>query len=142
MASPSAGSSRAGAHKTVDTTQLDRLCEKALTAAKIGRNALAAALYGRAAEEARRLHGETFLTTQHSLQLLQQLRLEGVTCDEKTVLRAEAWALVSSSLPMIVRRMDDNTMLPGRGTAVELAFFKRLVQLTGDALNLRPHTAA
>ena len=43
---------------------------------------------------------------------------------EWTALRAEAWALLSSSLPFIVRRMDDNTVLPGRGTAVELAFFK------------------
>ena len=52
--------------------------------------------------------------------LLLQSTLEGVTPEERTALRTEGRALVS--LPLIVRRMDDNTMLPGRGTAVELAF--------------------
>ena len=45
-------------------------------------------------------------------------------------MRTEAWALLSSSLPLIiVRRIDDNTMLPGRGTAVELAFSRRYRQV-------------
>ena len=59
MASPSAGSAQ-GADApffAVDTTELDRLCEKALAAAKLGRRALAAVLYGRAAEKALCLHG-------------------------------------------------------------------------------------
>ena len=45
----------------IDTTQLDKLCEKALTAASSGRHALADAFYQRAAEEVLRLHGETFV---------------------------------------------------------------------------------
>ena len=151
MASPSAGSAReVGAQppvdtQTVDTTQLDKLCEKAMSATKSSRHALAAALYGRAAEEALRLNGETFvctyLTLQHSDQLLSQSDLEG-TADEKAALFvAKAWALVSSSLPLIVRRMDDNTMLPGRGMAVELAFNKRYCQLARAVYALQPHTA-
>ena len=67
----------------------------------------------------------TYLTLQRAVSLRCQSQLEGVTQEEKAALCAEAWALASSCLPLIVRRMDDNTMLPGRGTAVELAFFKR-----------------
>ena len=142
MASPSAGSSRdAGAlpplappnaaGEPVDTMHLDRLVEKALAASKSGRYALAAAFYKHAADEALRLHGDTFvctfLTLQRSHELTLQAQLEAVPPQERTALYSEAWALVSSCLPLIARRLDANTMLPGRGTAVELAFFKRNV---------------
>ena len=100
MASPSAGSSReAGAPPPVaggapsnaapsngapvDTTELDTLCEKAITADKNTRPALAAGLYRRAADEALRLHEDTFvstfLTLQRALSLCCQAHLEGVT---------------------------------------------------------------
>ena len=148
IASPSAGSSRdAGAPPPVaiaastnaangaangvpvDTTQLFKLCEKALTAGKSGRYALAAAFFRRAADEALGLHGDTFvctyLTLMRASSLVCQTQLEGVTRGEEAALDAEAWALVFSCLPLIVRRMDANTTLPGRGTAGELAFFKR-----------------
>ena len=125
MASPSAA-------EAVDTSRLDRLWEKALTAAKSRRHALAASSYGRAAEEALRLHGETFVCTKitimRSYQLMLQSQLEVVTADEREAISDGVWALVSSSLPLLLRRLDDNTMLPGWGTAVELAFYKRLVQ--------------
>ena len=116
-----------------DTSQLDKLCEKALAAGASGRYALSATFYQRAADEALRLHGETFVCTFLRLKrvvvVLCQSRLEGVTSAETAALRAEAWALVSSALPLIVRRMDANTMLPGRGTALELAFFKRFLTM-------------
>ena len=116
----------------VDTTQLDKLCEKAVTASSSGRYALAAAFFRYAAEEALRLHGETFvctfLTLQRASLLRQQAQLEGVTDDEKVALCDESWVLASGYRPLVVRRMDDNTMLPGRGTAVELAFFKRYME--------------
>ena len=115
----------ASAH--ADTKQLDKLCEKALKAVESIRYAVAAAFYRRAAEEALILHGETFvwtyLTLQRALSLGVQAQLEGGT--ERAALYDEEWALTSACLPLIVRRMDDNTMLPGRGTVVELAFFKR-----------------
>ena len=142
LKSPSAGASRdGGAPPTVaggatcnvacapHTTQLDRLVEKALTAGQCGRYALAAGFFRRAVDEALPLHGDTFvctlLTLRRAMALCCQLQLEGVTPEEQEALGAEAWALASSCLPLIVRRMDANTMLPGRGTAVELAFFKR-----------------
>ena len=83
----------------------------------------------------------TYLTLRCSDSLLRQSQLEGVTADERTTLHAEAWALLSSSLPLILRRMDDNTMLPGRGTAVELAFCKRLIELTQVAGGQPPRPA-
>ena len=119
---------------SVDTTQLDSLVEKALTAGDSGRYALAAGFYRRAVDEALRLHGDTFvctyLTLRRALSLRCQSRLQGVAQEEKAALSAEAWALASSCLPLIVRRMDANTMMPGRGTAVELAFFKRYTATT------------
>ena len=127
---PVAGRSPSNAASApVDTTQLDKLCEKALTASSSGRHVLAAAFYRYAAEEAFRLHGKTFvgtfLTLERAASLCLQLQLEGVTAAEKTALREESWALASCCLPLIHRRMDNNTMLSGRGTAVELGFFKR-----------------
>ena len=83
----------------------------------------------------------TYLALEHSDQLILQSQLEGVTEEERTALLTEAWAVVSSSLPLIVERMDDNTMLPGRGTAVELAFYKRYRQLARAVFGWHPHTA-
>ena len=126
----------------VDTTQLDNLCEKALTASSSGRHVLAAAFFRYADEEALRLHGETFVCTYLKLQRAASLRLqsqlEGVAEVEKMALCGEAWALASSCLPLIVWRMDGNTMLPGRGTAVELAFFKRYMATMHTAFSLHP----
>ena len=97
MASPSAGLSRDAnapppvaphappnaAGVPLDTAHLDRLIEKAITAAKSGRYALAAAFYRHAADEALRLHGETFvctyLTLRRSHELSLQSQLEGVS---------------------------------------------------------------
>ena len=126
----------------VDTTQLDKFVEKAHKAALSGRHALASAIYRRAAEEALRLHGETFvctyLTLERATSLSLQSQLESVTVDEKETLREESWALASCCLPLILRRMDANTMLPGRGTAVELAFFKRFTVIRDTACGEPP----
>ena len=132
-----APSSTAGA--PVDTTQLDRLVGKALTAAKNGRYALSSASSRRAADEALRLYGESVvsaqLTVQRSNQLILQAQPEGVTRDEMTALKDEAWALVSSTLTLLVRRINANTLLPGRVTAVETAFFKRFMAIKHATLD-------
>ena len=77
---PVAPSNAAGA--PVDTTLLDTLCEKALAAGNSGRYALAAGFYRRGADEALRLHGDTFvcthLTLWRALLLRCQAQLEGV----------------------------------------------------------------
>ena len=80
----------------------------------------------------------TFLTLQRALSLLCQAQPEGVKEDEEVALRDEAGALASSCLPLIVRRMDANTMLPGRGTAVEMAFSKRFEETKIVTFNAPP----
>ena len=61
--------------------------EKALTADTSGRYVLAAAFFRHAANEALRLHGETFvctfLTLERAASLCCQAQLEGVTTDEE-----------------------------------------------------------
>ena len=93
-------------------------------------------------DETLRLHGDTFvctyLTLQRAVALRCQARLEGVTQDEQSAIRAEAWALASGCVLQVVRRMDANTMLPGRGTAVELAFFKRFTATTNGTFDEPP----
>ena len=121
---------------------MDRLVEKALTAEKSGRYALEAAFFRHAADEALRLHGDTFVCTHLTLwrasSLVSQSCLEGVTPAERAALHNEACALVSSCLPLIVRRMDANTMLPGRGTVVETSFFKRFETTRRATFDLSP----
>ena len=80
----------------------------------------------------------TYLTLERATTLYLQSQLKGVTDDEKEALWAEAWALASGCLPLIVRRMDANTILPGRGTAVELAFFKRYMATRKIAFGYLP----
>ena len=80
----------------------------------------------------------TFLKLRRALSLRCQSQLEGVSQEEEAALCAEAWELASSCLPLIVRRMDANTILPGRGTAVELAFFKRLEVIKSATHDLMP----
>ena len=83
----------------------------------------------------------TYLTLERASSLHEQSKLEGVTAAERTALLDEAWALLSSSLPLLVRRMDDNTMLPGRGTAVELTFYKWYRQVKRVVNGVTPHPA-
>ena len=80
----------------------------------------------------------TYLTLERASSLGLQAHLEGVTDDDMVALRHEACALASGCLPLIVRRKDDNTMLPGRGTAVELAFFKRFTVTKNTAFGQPP----
>ena len=130
MESPSTGVGDViiGPNADDDTAQMDKMCEKALAASKNGRYTLAAGFFHRVSETSSRQHGETFvsafLALQSSNSLLLQSALPGVTCVENASLLVDAWALASTTLPLIKRRMEDNTMLPGRGTAVETAFFK------------------
>ena len=149
MASPSVRTAGVpppvAAGATVDTAHLDRLVEKGLTAGKSSRYALAAAFFRRAADEALRLHGEIFvcayLTARRASSLVLQSQLVGATTDERAALFDEAWMLLSISLPFIVRRMDDNTMLPGRGTAVEVAFYKRFTTTERATVDAPPLSA-
>ena len=45
---------------------------------------------------------------------------------------------MSSVVPLILRRMDANTMLPGRGTELELAFYKLFMMMKHAAMRAPP----
>ena len=70
--------------------------------------------------------------------LASSRNLKASTPDEKSALLDEASALVSSNLQLMVCRMDANMVLPGRGTAVELAFFKRYETTQHAVFDLPP----
>ena len=143
MASPAAVSSRdttapphGGWRRSSQrrSSRRNTLVEKALTASKSGRYALAAGFYRRAVEEG-------FDSTERRLcapSLHCGALRRGVVREEEAALCAEAWTLVSRCLPLLVRCMNDNTMLPGRGTAVELAFFKRFTAILHARYNSPP----
>ena len=109
---------------------LDRLVERALVAVMSGRSAFAASMWKRAAAAAIVLYGDDTLvaarcTLHQAISLCSQAGLEASPVDF-AALHAEAWELVSSVLPLVSRRMDDDTLLPGRCTKDEVEFFKRL----------------
>ena len=104
--------------------------ERAVAADKCARYAFAASLWKRAAAAALALYGEASLasawcTLEHVTSLSSQASVEELPL-EKRALEAEAWAVVSTLLPLLSTRMDDNTLLPGRCTKEEVEFFKCL----------------
>ena len=143
VSSSLAAPGRVTAGAPADTTQLDRLCEKALSAGLLGRDALAASLYRRAADEALQLYGKTFVCTFLTLfcahMLTTEARRVGVA---RAQMEAEAWSLITGALPLISKRMDDNTMLPGRGMAVELGFCKKFAATKHAVVELPQLSAA
>ena len=111
-----------------DEAALDKLVQRALATDKSGRGAFAASLWKRAAAAATALHGGASLaaakcTLEQAASTYGQARAEA-SCIDKAALRAEAWALASSVLPLLSTRMDNNTLLPGRCTTEEVEFFK------------------
>ena len=149
-----AGSSRdasSGAHSSgaaADEAALDRLVERALTAEKSTRHAFAASLWKRAAAAATALHGGESLaavrcTLEQAASLCTQygLKASNGSCIDTKALFPESWALVSSVLPLLSARMDDNTLLPGRCTKEEVEFFKRYTMAKRASNNYPPLSA-
>ena len=128
-----------------DEATLDRLVQRAISADMSIRSSFAASLWKRAAAVATALHGaETFAaaycTLKQAFSLCGQSGVE-VSPVDKAALKAEAWALVSSVLPLLSTRMEDNTLLPGRCTREEVEFFKRFRLATHAANNAPPPPA-
>ena len=123
---PAGAAAAAGAGTAADKTALDRLVERALTADVNTRLAFAASLWKRAAAAATALHrGESLVaakcTLEQSASLCGQAGAEESPADRAAFLE-EVWALVSSVLPLLTNRMNDNTLLPGRCTKGEVDF--------------------
>lgn len=112
----------------VDETALDELVERALAAHTSGRSVFAASLWRRAAVTASDVHGNTLMAAvcKQATCLVEQA-FAFTLPDEAAALDVESWVLVSSVLPLLSTRMDDNTLLPGRCTKTEVEFNKRVL---------------
>lgn len=114
-----------------DEAALDKLVERAWAADQSTQYAFAASLWKRAVAAATALHGgETLVTARYTLEQAASLCAQAgaeVSRIEQAALVAEAWALVSSVLPLLSKRMDDNTLFPGRCTKKEVEFYKLAV---------------
>lgn len=109
-----------------DEAALDRLVERAVEADSSGRTSFAASLWERAAAAATAIHGGASLvaarcTLEQAASLSSQAGAEA-SLVERAALLTKAWALVSSVLPLLTNRMNDNTLLPGRCTKGEVDF--------------------
>ena len=118
------GSSRAPSTAgPVDTDELHRLVNKALSAGYSGRHALAASYFERAAALATQIHGDTLLAAHLKLQQASKLDMQanahGVPADEAT------WELAKGVVPLLLRRIEANTLLPGRCTKEEVEYYRR-----------------
>ena len=131
----------AGLHLT-GVPNVDKLynrVEKAVVAAVAGRKSLSVAHFRRAVAHAIQLYGDDLvaanLKLQQASQLQLQLRLDGVP-EDKALANSEAWALSFSALPLILRRMEENTP---RCTTDEVQYFRRLVVSHAPAPSARNH---
>lgn len=119
---------------------LDRLVQRAVTADSSGRSAFAAALWKRAAAVALETHGDTLIYARCKLEQASSLTCQmsaETSSDVQAAQLAEVWALTISVIPLILRRMDASTVLPGRCAREEVLFFKQFIVWLGQA-NLRP----
>ena len=111
---------------------------KALAAGVTSRYALAASYFGRAAALATQLHGDTLLAAHLKLQqankVYSQASVKGMPADEALVLESAAWEIVSGVLPLLLRRLDANTLLPGRCTKEEVDYYRRFDEALGTTL--------
>ena len=127
---------------SIDEAALNKLVERALAAHRSGRASFAASLWGRALEVA--AHTNTLAVVKCTL--MQATCLSDQACatasaDERAALQAESWALVSSVMPLLSTRMDENTLLPGRCTKTEVDFYKRLMLVARHIHNVPPRSA-
>lgn len=128
----------------VDETALDELVERALAAHTSGRSVFAASLWRRAAVTASDVHGNTLMAAVCKLKqatCLVEQAFALTSPDEAAALDVESWVLVSSVLPLLSTRMDDNTLLPGRCTKTEVEFNKRVVLVKYQIHDAAPPSA-
>ena len=120
-----------GVSSPVYEAALDKLVERALAAVKSGRYSFAASLWGRAVAAATEFYGDSLVAVKCKLEQTDCLTGQAyatLNAVEKAAVEAESWALVSSVLPLLSARMNDNTLLPaGRCTKMEVEFQNRFM---------------
>ena len=105
------------------------LVEKRVTAGVLSRDAGCAELSERAARHAQRMWGDHSLVVAHlrvgEATVLRNLALASTSSSEKEVLWRRAWALLVPVHALLLRRLADNTLLPGTNTEEEVTYFAR-----------------
>ena len=106
------------------------LVEKSTTANMLGRFSCCAELCDRAAENAARLWGNNSLVVAHlrvgEAGSLRNLTSVSTSSSEKEALRRRAWAILVPVHALLLRRLEDNTLLPGTIKEEEVTYYARL----------------
>ena len=121
----------------VEVTAFFTLVERVAAAAALGREARCAELSERAAKNAERLYGDNSLVVAdlrvEEARALQCLAETSTPSTEKEALRRRAWAILVPVNALLVRRLADNTLLPGTMQEEETLYFARSLAFTYKA---------
>ena len=111
--------------------------EKQITACVLSRHMRAAELSERAAKHADRLWGDNSLMVAH-LRVGEVFSLRGManastSSSEQEALRRRAWEILASVHALLLRRLADNTLLPGTIQEEEVTYYTRSQAFVGKA---------
>ena len=113
------------------------LAEKQTTACVLSRHTRSAELADRAARHAARLWGEHSLVVADQRLLeaasLRELALASTSSSEQEALRRRAWAILVPVQALLLRRLTDNTLLPGTIKEEEVTYYARTQVFTWKA---------
>ena len=105
------------------------LVEKKVTAGVLSRHARSAELCDRAARHAQRLWGNNSLVVADLrvaiVVSLREMAVASTSSSEKQVLRRRAWAILLPVHALLLRRLADNTLLPGTMKEEEVTYCAR-----------------
>ena len=117
-----------------EVTAFYALVERVATAASLGREACCAELCDRAAKQAQRLYGDNSLVVAElrvgEARALRNLACTSTSSSEHLALRRRAWAILAPVHAVLLRRLADNTLLPGTNTDAETTYGARAVAFT------------
>ena len=120
-----------------EVTAFYALVEKQVTASVLCRHTRAAELCDRAATHAERLLGENSLVVAHLRVLeagsLRSMASASTSSTEKEALRWLAWAILALVHALLLRRLADNTLLPGTIKEDEVTYYARSQAFAGKA---------
>ena len=117
------------------------LVERKTTAGVLSRHARCAELADRAAKRAARLWGENSLMVADlhvsEARAMRELAHASTPSSEQETLRRRAWAILVPVHALLLRRLADNTLLPGTIKEEEVTYFARSQAFTLKAMDKR-----
>ena len=118
---------------TEEVTDFFTLVERVVAAGVLSRHTRCAELCDRAGKQAQRLYGDNLVVA--DLRVGEVRSLRGLACasttpSEKTALWRRAWAILVPVHALLLRRLADNTLLPGTIKEEEVTYYARLQAFT------------